>query len=862
MKKILFILSHTSTGGMPQVAFKKIANLIGHYDLTVIEYADITAGLFIVQKNKIICAVDTGHFITLSEDKNALFDIIDDIKPDYIHLEEIPEEFMQYDIAKRLYDNNRKYYITETTHDVTFNISNKKFLPDKFMHVSKYIANKYKPLNVPYEVIEYPIEKKERPDRTIALKKLGLDPEYKHILNVGLFTPGKNQKYIFDIARKMKNEKIQFHFVGNQAGNFSDYWQPLMQNKPDNCIIHGERKDTENFYSCMDLFLFTSTYELNPIVIKEALSFDMKILMYNLEPYDGEYDNNSNIEFLGNNIFDNINMIKNSLYTEHSKYPSRCYITHTTKNYRETTFGLIYSLIEYSDYPIVVFTINFNMSEVLNPFKNNKNVYFIEYEDGYSPNEAVLVDAGYGKYVDRKADDTYKILTIKPKILLNAFKLGIKEGVYLDSDSICRNNVDDLMLDIKNIKNYPLLTRGVYDIMLDDDGNRDIERPLMNYLEVQERSMDYVQSNIIVFNNKCKEFVEEWSSVCTNATVIKNWKKWAPYHEETIINVLFWKYKYTEKLPMYHFNIRNPRFVEEFENFDDTDKSKYSEGMLGFPFYIDGEQMKWSYIPYNKEDVKVFHGVKKLDDAIDIIEYQNRIKKDFCIVQMYNDAYEPLANIISKNNKEYCDLHGYDYICYDKGLYDEKNIYYQKYPLVKRYLRNYKWILYLDIDCMIMNYAIKLESLMDSKYDIIMENMADGVDIFDSVNKNYVIEQFNPIASAMLFKNSNISVEYLDDVYNNVVNCKEVQYDNSTIRCVLGHFEKYQKVSKMFPVDSKILNAIWYTNRPSFIFREGYQWNDNLNMFARGDFILHIVGYEISDRVSLAKQFLRYVIKG
>ena len=52
-KRLLFIIPHCSTGGLPQVALKKIENLIDHYDVMVIEYEDITAGLFTVQKNKI-----------------------------------------------------------------------------------------------------------------------------------------------------------------------------------------------------------------------------------------------------------------------------------------------------------------------------------------------------------------------------------------------------------------------------------------------------------------------------------------------------------------------------------------------------------------------------------------------------------------------------------------------------------------------------------------------------------------------------------------------------------------------------------------------------------------------------------------
>ena len=40
----------------------------------------------------------------------------------------------------------------------------------------------------------------------------------------------------------------KFHFIGNQAPNFKNYWEPLMYNKPNNCIVWGERDDVYKFY--------------------------------------------------------------------------------------------------------------------------------------------------------------------------------------------------------------------------------------------------------------------------------------------------------------------------------------------------------------------------------------------------------------------------------------------------------------------------------------------------------------------------------------------------------------------------------------------------------------------------------------
>jgi hypothetical protein len=140
---------------------------------------------------------------------------------------------------------------------------------------------------------------------------LGLDPEYKHIINIGLFTHGKNQGYAFEIARLLQEYKIKFHFLGNQAGNFIDYWKPIMENKPDNCIVWGERNDVDSWIQACDIHLFSSRLELNPLSIKESLEYGKPTMIFNLPTYKNKYGNENNIHFLtGNVVKDSENLLK------------------------------------------------------------------------------------------------------------------------------------------------------------------------------------------------------------------------------------------------------------------------------------------------------------------------------------------------------------------------------------------------------------------------------------------------------------------------------------------------------------------------------------------------------------------------
>jgi len=344
-KKLLYVAPHLSTGGLPQYLVKKIELLKQEFEIHLVEWVDCTGGVLVVTRNKLVDLVDSDKFYTLQENKFELLDIVNKVKPDIVHLEEIPEFFMDSEVAQKLYNPSRDYYIVETSHDSSFNTDNKRFFPDKFMFVSNWQIQQYKDLDIPKVLVEYPIEYVDRPDRTIALKELGLDPNKKHILHVGLFTPRKNQAEFFEYAKALP--EYEFHCLGNQADNFKHYWEPLMKDKPDNLTWWNERTDVDRFYQSMDLFLFTSRGTANdketmPLVIREALSYQIPQLLYNLPVYLNYFDKFNTINYLEFDNFDkNCELIKlqlsdNPVVEQHdevfiiSTYPATDSVVNTT----------------------------------------------------------------------------------------------------------------------------------------------------------------------------------------------------------------------------------------------------------------------------------------------------------------------------------------------------------------------------------------------------------------------------------------------------------------------------------------------------------------------------------------------------
>ena len=318
-KKLLYVCPHLSTGGQPQYTYKQIKHFIKDFDIEVVEINNSGGNAFVIQKNRIksLCIVHT-----LGDDKSEILNVISEFKPDIIHFQEIPQFDLATNILDKIFTKDREYFILATTHGSFTNPSEIIYHPDKYILVSEWSKQKFAEaeLGVDLDLWEYPIEEYTF-DKQSAQKQLGLDPTYKHVLNVGLFSPGKNQAEIFAVARQLEKYKIKFHFVGNQAGNYEHYWLPIMKHKPDNCVIWGERDDVDTFYSACDMFYFSSTLELNPLSVKEALSFKLPCLFRKLHTYLDTYDNNQLVQYITDDLKLTKRFILEKLQPEFNEIP-------------------------------------------------------------------------------------------------------------------------------------------------------------------------------------------------------------------------------------------------------------------------------------------------------------------------------------------------------------------------------------------------------------------------------------------------------------------------------------------------------------------------------------------------------------
>lgn len=222
------------------------------------------------------------------------------------------------------------------------------------------------------------------------------------------------------------------------------------------------------------------------------------------------------------------------------------------------------------------------------------------------------------------------------------------------------------------------------------------------------------------------------------------------------------------------------------------------------------------------------------------------------ILMMYDDLYEPLARItIDQSVRQYCDLHGY-------RLYEHKVLpgetdratSWQKLPKSLEILESGEvdWLFYLDVDCLIMNPSIRLESLIDDEYSIILP--AHGVPANDCPLPDNGFGGDGIIAAMYLMRRSEKAISFLREAWE----CRETpegidpesfDWEQRQFRLLISKPE-YKGEVKI--VEERSMNTFWYINNPFMVFSHP----GITDLFWKpGDFIVHVTGYKPEERTRI-----------
>ncbi len=185
------------------------------------------------------------------------------------------------------------------------------------------------------------------------------------------------------------------------------------------------------------------------------------------------------------------------------------FVTFATKNYFPLLRVLLDSIQAFSTRKIVAFGINDDI-----PYSTIDYPFLIK------------------KRLDVDLNKEH-IFCQKPRIIRDC---NIKYGIYVEADDILNQGVDSLFDLCKTVDAFPLCP-----IHPQDPNN---QQAIMRLFHVSKKSMPYVHGHVL-FSYHCLPFIDEWYKACQRFATI------SPCYDETILNVLLWKYRVTRYTDVY-----------------------------------------------------------------------------------------------------------------------------------------------------------------------------------------------------------------------------------------------------------------------------------------------------------------------
>ena len=273
------------------------------------------------------------------------------------------------------------------------------------------------------------------------------------------------------------------------------------------------------------------------------------------------------------------------------------FILYADDSYFDLVDACCRSIRNFSSYPILVYMLNSDKKVSV------MNTITIRWDcDVFHLNKRK-------DFIDREDKQIYKLLIERPKIVHHALENYAEMVAYIDTDSVATKSVDSIFDYFDVDSSYPYFTEGIYEYLLvngrggadsRDDLSGTLEAPACELLGInqQNRGM-YKQTGYFVAGQNCLDWLAEWSWLCQHPSIMRNNAWYAPFNEETIANVLLWKYKQYKGLPYCYINGLRKNLI--FTGYDNLISD-------------------WVKIPATERQLLFFHGEKNIEKINEFIK--------------------------------------------------------------------------------------------------------------------------------------------------------------------------------------------------------------------------------------------------
>ena len=209
----------------------------------------------------------------------------------------------------------------------------------------------------------------------------------------------------------------------------------------------------------------------------------------------------------------------------------------------------------------------------------------------------------------------------KPELSLLTLSLFPNEKFFLYSDTdIIYSSKFNFSLIKEDATSYPLAPIGPFDHPYIWENVNGVYREyrcdeLMEYLNVPARTMKYVNSCFYLFGHECKDFLEEWHSLCANRYLHSRpgGILYFPFQDEASLNVLLWKRKADKNLGRCYLNTQRLEVIKKCE-LSDVEVGIQEGGPL------DALGKNWEYVE-DSSKIIFYHGIKETQKSNEILDY-------------------------------------------------------------------------------------------------------------------------------------------------------------------------------------------------------------------------------------------------
>lgn len=225
---------------------------------------------------------------------------------------------------------------------------------------------------------------------------------------------------------------------------------------------------------------------------------------------------------------------------------------------------------------------------------------------------------------------------------------------------------------------------------------------------------------------------------------------------------------------------------------------------------------------------------------------ENKLK--IAILAFHDENYREFAKMtLHDNHAEYCKKHGYDLIVEERSL--EPNLGFEGIKFVLEKLNYYDWIWYLGADTLIMNHTIKIEDRIDNNYSWIASTHAPA--------------QTGPNSHSYLVKNSEDGKKWMNFIWEMRDSYIQLPWQENQVMIDFCQREPWKQFIKLHPMRYMNSMALGYLAERYSNWREHYlRWNYTpSDDFQIGDWLLHMPGTNLEQRLGIVEHFKPKVIK-